>query len=122
MSNHIIMSRHQGASSMTRAAAPEFSDLDVPGWQGLSLQDSGVFMFLFNISPGANEFPVHASEDEWLAYVICGSGTLYSGTGEMQRTDGMEYTAGDFITFAANTPHGWKNGDESSRILFAKRA
>jgi quercetin dioxygenase-like cupin family protein len=67
------------------------------------------------------EFPIHTSEDEWLAYVVSGAGTLYAGTSEMERTEGIEYQAGDFITFEADTPHGWKNGSAESRILFAKR-
>lgn len=123
MSSHITMLNNPGESSLSKQPTPEFSDVDFPpGWQGLTLEDSGVFMFMFNISPRADEFPIHVSEDEWLAYVVSGSGTLYAGTADMQKTDDMAYEAGDFITFAADTPHGWLNGSEKSRILFVKRA
>ncbi|MGB5511300.1 MAG: hypothetical protein WBM87_06295 [Woeseiaceae bacterium] len=122
MSSHIVMSNNQGASTLTATPLPEFSDLDIPGWQGLSREDSGVFMFMFNIAADAEEFPIHADEAQWLALVISGSGTLYAGTTDLEKTDGINYVAGDFITFEANTPHGWKNGGTSSRILFVKPA
>ena len=122
MSNHIIMSNDNGASSLATSPAPEFEAFDVKGWQGRAVEDSGVFMFMFDIAANAEEFPLHVDAAEWLALVISGSGTLYAGTADMQKTDGMEYRAGDYITFEANTPHGWKNGGEPSRILFVKRA
>lgn len=122
MSSHIIMSNNDGASSLAKSPAPEFDALDFQGWQGHAVEDSGIFMFMFDIAPDAVEFPVHADEAEWLALVISGSGTLFAGTTEMQKTDGIEYQAGDYITFEANTPHGWKNNGEASRILFVKRA
>jgi quercetin dioxygenase-like cupin family protein len=122
MSSHIIMSNDNGASSLAASPVPEFEAFDFKGWQGRAIEDSGVFMFLFDIAADAEEFPVHADQAEWLAYVVSGSGTLYAGTADMQRTEGMAYAAGDYITFQAGTPHGWKNGGEPSRILFVKRA
>lgn len=124
MSRHIIMSNDEhGTSQLDSQAAPAFSGGDFPaGWQGTGLEDSGVFMFLFDVSPGAVEFPVHADEAEWLAYVISGSGTLFAGTAAMEKTTGTRYSAGDVITFRAKTPHGWKTDGESNRILFVKRA
>jgi len=122
MSTHIIMSNDEGASALAKKPAPEFSNLDFPGWQGLSIEDSGLFMFMFNIAAAAAEFPIHADEAEWLAFVVSGAGTLYAGTADLKKTDGIDYEAGDFITFAANTPHGWKNRGEPSRILFVKCA
>ena len=122
MSSHIVMSNDQGASTLSRSPVPEFSDMDVAGWQGVSLEDSGVFMFMFNIAANAEEFPIHADAAEWLAHVISGSGTLYAGTADLAKTTGIDYEAGDFITFQANTPHGWKNGGSPSRILFVKRS
>lgn len=122
MSSHITMFNQQGASYLSKQCAPEFSNLDFPaGWQGQALEDSGVFMFLFRVSADAVEFPIHTSEDEWLAYVVGGAGTLFSGTADLEKTEGMSYQAGDFITFAADTPHGWLNGGAESRILFVKR-
>ena len=124
MSQHIIMSiEEDGSSSLETAPAPKFDDAGFPdGWKGMALEASGVFMFMFEIAEGAVEFPVHSSEDEWLAYVVSGSGTLYAGTAEMERTDGVEYSEGDFITFQGDTPHGWKAAGEPSRILFVKQA
>lgn len=124
MSNHIIMSIDpEGASQLESSPAPQFDESGFPdGWKGMALEDSGVFIFMFEIAEGAVEFPVHASEDEWLAYVVSGSGMLYAGTAAMDRTEGVAYSAGDFITFEGNTPHGWKAAGEPSRILFAKKA
>lgn len=123
MSDHIQMINEDGASRLSKTPLPEFDAGDFPqGWGGLAVEDSGIFMFMFNVEAGALEFPVHASEDEWLAYVVSGSGILYAGTAEMEQTEGMDYQAGDYITFEAHVPHGWKNGPAASRILFAKRS
>ena len=122
MSSHIIMSNDNGASSLSASPAPEFEALDFAGWGGRAVEDSGVFMFLFDIAPDAIEFPIHADDAEWLALVISGSGTLFAGTADMQKTDGMNYQTGDYITFQGGTPHGWKNDAAPSRILFVKRA
>lgn len=123
MANHIVMTNNNGASELARSPLPEFDAGDFPqGWKGLGIEASGVFIFMFNIAADAVEFDIHASEDEWSAYVVSGSGTLYAGTAEMERTEGMDYQAGDFITFEANTPHCWQNGGEASKILFTKKA
>ena len=122
MSNHIIMSNDNGAGTLSVSAAPEFEALDFKGWQGRAVEDSGIFMFMFDIAPDAVEFPIHADDAEWFALVISGSGTLFAGTADMQQSDGMDYEAGDYITFQGGTPHGWKNGGEPCRILFVKRA
>ena len=122
MASHIIMSNESGASTLSKVPAPDFDALEFKGWQGRAVEDSGIFMFMFDIAPDAEEFPIHADEAEWLALVLSGAGTLYAGTADMQKTDGMDYEAGDYITFQGGTPHGWKNGGEPSRILFVKRA
>ena len=122
MASHIIMSNVDGASALAKSPAPEFEAFEFKGWRGRAVEDSGVFMFLFDIAPDAEEFPIHADEAEWLALVLSGAGTLYAGTADMQKTEGMDYQAGDYITFQGGTPHGWKNGGEPSRILFVKRA
>ena len=122
MSDHIIMSNDNGASALAKTSAPRFEALDFEGWQGRSVEDSGIFMFMFDIAPDAEEFPVHADDAEWLALVLSGSGTLFPGPADMQKTEGMDYHAGDYITFEGGTPHGWKNNGEPSRILFVKRA
>ncbi|MDQ8201416.1 cupin domain-containing protein [Pelagicoccus sp. SDUM812003] len=96
--------------------------MDFPGWKGLSLEDVGLLFFLFDIEAGAAEFPLHASEDEWLAYVIEGGGELYSGFGDTKKTGSVRFAEGDFITFHSNTSHAWKNGQQRTRILFARKA
>jgi quercetin dioxygenase-like cupin family protein len=122
MSTHIIMSQTDGVSHLAAQPAPAFSPQEFPGWQGLALKDSGVFMFIFDIEAGAAEYPLHSSEDEWLAYVVSGSGELHSGNPEGELLDMKPFAAGDFITFRANTQHAWRNGDHPSRILFVKRS
>lgn len=122
MSSHITMSNSNGASTLTKSDGPKLYTAGHDGWQGLSLEASGVFIFMFDIAPDAAEFPIHASEDKWLAYVISGSGTLFAGTADMEKTEGMSYAAGDFVTFERNTPHGWINDSEPSRILFTKQS
>ena len=122
MSSHIIMSNDNGASTLSKSPAPEFEALEFAGWRGRAVEDSGLFMFMFDIAPDAEEFPVHADDAEWLALVVSGSGTLYAGTAEMQKTDGIACQAGDTITFQGGTPHGWKNDAAPGRILFVKRA
>ena len=124
MGSYIVMSRNEdGSSALKRIDAPEFSDMDFPAcWLGKVVEDSGIFMFTFDISAEAAEFPIHVSEDEWLAYVISGSGVLFAGTAGMEKTNGVAYQAGDFIAFDADTPHGWKNDGGESQILFVKRS
>lgn len=122
MSSHITMSNSDGASTLTKSDGPKLDPAGHDGWQGFSIEASGVFMFMFDISPDAVEFPIHASEDEWLAYIVSGSGTLFAGTADMEKSEGMPYTAGDFVTFERDTPHGWINDGEPSRILFTKQA
>lgn len=121
MSKHIIMSEAGGSSFLEEMPAPAFTPADFPGWSGLSLEDSGVFLFMFDIAPDAVEFPLHTSPDEWLAYVVAGAGELVSGEGETRQLESVPFAAGDFITFRANTPHAWRNGGVASRILFVKR-
>ncbi|WP_096086324.1 cupin domain-containing protein [Agaribacterium haliotis] len=123
MAKHIVMSENAGASVLAQQNAPEFSSADFPeGWSGAGLEASGVFMFVLKLEEGAAEFDIHASEDQWLAYVVSGAGTLFAGTAENVKTEGMAYEAGDFITFEANTPHGWLGDGNESRLLFVKQA
>ncbi|MCM2678509.1 cupin domain-containing protein [Echinimonas agarilytica] len=124
MSQHILMSEKEGQSYLASQAAPEFNANDFPeGWSGAGVEASGVFMFILKVDKESDTFELHASEDAWLAYVVSGSGTLLAGTADEQRTESVAYAAGDFITFEANTPHGWINNiDAESRLLFVKQA
>ncbi len=121
MSNHFVMRSTDSGSTLSQQKAPEFEALDITGWGGLTLEDIGLHLFIFNIDADAAEFPIHSSPNTWLAYVISGSGTLFAGDTTNTRTDQIEYRAGDFITFHADTPHGWKNGNEAGKILFCKK-
>ncbi|WP_370979050.1 cupin domain-containing protein [Agaribacterium sp. ZY112] len=123
MATHILLSEKTGDSFLSSAAAPEFDSTDFPeGWSGMGLEASGVFMFVLKVAAGADEFDIHASEDAWLAYVASGSGSLSAGTADMKATQSLSYKEGDFITFDANTPHGWVNDNSESRLLFVKQA
>ncbi|HEY8567946.1 cupin domain-containing protein [Microbulbifer sp.] len=123
MSKHYIMFEHQGASAIEATEAPDFtSHENMPGWKARAVEDAGTFMFQFEIEPYAVEYPIHTSDEAWLAYVVSGHGILYAGDAEEKRTEGVNYSAGDFITFRPNTPHGWMNGNDKSVILFTKRS
>lgn len=116
MSKHIIVSGKAGDSFLTSEAQPPFEDMDFSGWQGLAIEKAGIFMF--NISANAVEFPLHTSDLSWSAYVISGSGTLFSGNKDLEKSDSILYKSGDFITFEADTPHAWKSDNVESRIIF----
>lgn len=73
MSSHITMSNDNGASVMKKSPSPAFEAFEYRGWKGRAVEDSGIFMVLFDIAPEAEEFPIHADESRWLAYVIAGS-------------------------------------------------
>ena len=121
MVSHIEMLANEDGSNLARQNAPEIIVDDFPkGWDGQSMEFGGVFMLIFTIQPDAVEFPLHSSEDTWLAYVVTGSGTLIAGDNQENKTQEMQYKAGDFITFDANTPHGWKNDNQLSKILCTK--
>ncbi|QKX17569.1 cupin domain-containing protein [Microbulbifer sp. YPW1] len=121
MSKHHIMFEHESASTIETVDAPDFtSHENMSGWKARAVEDAGIFMFQFEIDPGAVEYPIHTSDEAWLAYVVSGHGTLYAGDAGENRTEGITYGAGDFITFKPNTPHGWVNGDDKSLILLAK--
>lgn len=115
------MTKTRKASVLSSKDAPEFEPLDLTGWQGLTFDDVGLSFFIFNIDADAPEFPIHSSEDRWIAYVISGSGTLYAGEDSGQKTESITYSAGDLITFHSNTPHGWKNDNTKSRILLTRQ-
>lgn len=123
MTKHIVMTEANGDSVLTTTKAPEFDANDFPkGWSGVGLEASGVFMFILKVDKVSEEFAIHSSEDEWLAYVMSGSGTLYAGTATNQKTTNLAYQTGDFITFAKNTPHGWLDDGMGSKFLFVKQA
>lgn len=121
MAARISVTETNGASSLAGAPAPELADLGHRGWRGLSLEAAGLVAFMFDIEADADEFPIHADGAEWIAHVVSGSGTVHAGTAELEKTSSMDYTAGDFFVFSANTPHGWTNGGAPSRILFVRR-
>lgn len=122
MASHIEMLVNAGTSNLVKHNAPQLVTDEFPtGWGGQSMEFGNVFMFIFTIQADAIEYPLHSSEDTWLAYVVCGSGTLIAGDSQNNTTQEMKYEAGDFITFHASTPHGWKNDNQLSKILFTKR-
>ena len=121
MASHIEILAQASGSNLVRKNAP-LSEVDAfpDGWDGQSIEFGDVFMLIFTIQPDAVEFEIHSSEDTWIAYVISGSGTLIAGDNQDKKTHDIDYKAGDFITFDANTPHGWKNNQLLSKILFTK--
>ncbi|WP_169305279.1 cupin domain-containing protein [Coraliomargarita akajimensis] len=119
MNQHTRMIQNNGISAFEQADMPEFSAADFDGWEGLSLEAAGVFFFMFKVAPDAADFPLHAAPDEYLGYVVKGGGTLYAGSAEA-KTDSIEFSEGDFITFKPDTQHAWTNGDSETKILFVR--
>jgi uncharacterized cupin superfamily protein len=79
-------------------------------------------MFIFEIDDSSDEFPLHASDQEWLAYVVLGEGLLIAGTTDNQtQTSSIAFSAGDAITFRADTPHAWRMKPGSGKILFCRQ-
>ncbi|RKF17938.1 hypothetical protein DBZ36_11860 [Alginatibacterium sediminis] len=62
---------------------------------------------MFDIEAGAVEYPLHASDKPWIAYVMQGSGTVFYGDQGGSKTDGITFSNGDFISFSENAQHGW---------------
>ena len=121
MTSQIKMLAQSGGSSLVKNNGPDIVIDEFPeGWDGQSIEFGNVFMFIFTIQENAAEFPLHSSEDTWIAYVASGSGTLIAGDNQNNKTQEMHYAAGDFITFDANTPHGWKNDKQVSKIILSK--
>jgi len=117
----IHVTETDGASTLTSEPAPEPADLDVKGWRGVTLETAGLVAFMFDIAADADEFPIHADGAQWVAHVLSGSGTVHAGNSDLERTSSTAYTAGDFFSFSANTPHGWTTDGSPSRILFVRR-
>lgn len=121
---HFTMTDKNGESFISIEHAPEFSAADYSGWEAISVEAeaAGLFFFMFKVAPNAEEFPLHASPDTWLSYVVSGHGLMYAGKENGVKTQGVEFKAGDFISFGPNTQHAWKNGDAETKIMFLKRA
>ncbi|MCU4675629.1 cupin domain-containing protein [Catenovulum sp. 2E275] len=122
MSKLIKMTEQQGASFLATETGPKFEALEHQGWNGATIEESGVFVFMFDIEKDAVEFPLHASDQVWMGYVVSGSGTLYAGCANEEKTGQVHYQAGDFISFAANTLHGWENDCQPSKLMFIRQA
>ena len=120
MSRHYLMTEKQGTSFLEEVEGPSFSSTDVDGWEGLTVEAAGVFFFMFRIAPNAVEFPMHAAPDEYLGYVVRGSGKLHAGT-EQEKLESVDFNEGDFITFKPDTMPGWTNGPQESKILFVRK-
>ncbi|QIA63571.1 cupin domain-containing protein [Vibrio astriarenae] len=121
MSKFIDMIKLTDKSALESSMLPQFTPLDFRGWKGISMQNSSLFMFLFDVEPDADKFPLHADESEWMAYVIEGEGKLVAGNITCnEETEAISFQQGDFISFAPNTPHAWQPGPKKTKILFCK--
>lgn len=122
MNQHIEMFLDNESSALKTHKLPQFSPLDFPGWHGLAVENESIHMFIFSIDENASEFPLHASDQEWLAYVVMGEGRLIAGTKDNQtQTSSIKFCAGDAITFRADTPHAWKMSPGAGKILFCRQ-
>ncbi|MEM9253262.1 MAG: cupin domain-containing protein [Planctomycetota bacterium] len=122
MAKHIAMVNRDGGSAFDALPTPQSGALEHAGWSGVAVEASGLFCFEIAAEPGAAEFPMHDSPDAWVGYVVCGGGTLYSGSAAGEKLGEVTVAEGDWITFEPNTQHAWKNGDAQTRMLFIKRA
>lgn len=122
MSFHVIMSKLKDGSIVTRSSGPDTVDVGLPGWSLQTLDDSGVTLLVLRAEPGADYFAMHTSEDAWLAYVVEGCATLIAGREPDEIADGVDCSAGSFITFEAGTPHAWQTDGEAFEVVLAKLA
>ncbi|WP_020208763.1 cupin domain-containing protein [Gilvimarinus chinensis] len=122
MSFHVIMSKVQNCSILTRSGEPETVEIGVVGWTLQTMNDSGVSLLVLRAEPEADYFAMHTSDEAWLAYVIKGCATLIAGSEPDDITDGIDCYAGDFITFDASTPHAWQTDGHSFEVVLAKLA
>ncbi|BFM20284.1 hypothetical protein [Gilvimarinus japonicus] len=120
MSFHVLMSLAATGSILTRAGEPETVEIGVAGWTLQALDDSGVSLLVLRAEPEADFFEMHTSDDAWLAYVVRGCATLLAGSEPDDITDGIDCTAGSFITFDARTPHAWQTDGGSFEVVLAK--
>ncbi|MBU2887735.1 hypothetical protein KO507_18365 [Gilvimarinus agarilyticus] len=116
------MSKIQSGSILTRMGEIDTADIGVPGWTVQALDDSGVSLLVLRAESGADFFAMHTSDDAWLAYVVHGCATLMAGDEPDDITDGMDCTAGNFITFDASTPHAWQTDGGPFEVVLAKLA
>ncbi|MGD8174439.1 cupin domain-containing protein [Marinimicrobium agarilyticum] len=122
MRSHISMLARNGAGVLVRANTEKAQPLEHKGWKLLTTSDAGLGLVFLEAEPGADEFPIHSSEDAWVGMVVRGTGTLFAGDRNEVIVDGMDYREGDFITFEPNTPHAWRNnGSDVCQILLARR-
>lgn len=117
---HFIMTDKGGQSFLETQSAPVFEEADYEGWEALSIETAGLFFFMFKVQPNAEDFPLHASPDDWISYVISGHGKLFAGIADGPKTEQVEFKAGDFISFKPNTQHAWENGSSETKLLFLK--
>lgn len=131
MAKHIVMRATAEGSELTETPLATAAPIELPqadgtpaplaGWKVRVVEDMGVTLLKLEVSEQAVEFPIHSSDDKWLAYVASGAGTLFSGSHSEQKGAGVAYQAGDYITFEASTPHGWISDAGGCELLFVKR-
>jgi hypothetical protein len=109
-----------GASSSTSAGNPAFADAGLKGWTVQSFSSAGVDWFIFKLAVGAAPYPFHKSPDEWIGYILDGSGQLVLGDDNNAQTGVINFRKGDYLLFKANAVHSWKNGPKETQILFLK--
>jgi hypothetical protein len=109
-----------GAAVSTAAPDPAFADAGLKGWTVQAFSSAGVDWFVFKLGTDAALYPFHASPDEWVGFILEGSGQVLLGDASNAQKGVVNFRKGDFLLFGANTVHAWKNGPTETQILFLK--
>jgi len=99
---------------------PAFADAGLKGWTVQAFSSAGVDWFVFKLAKGADLYPFHASPDEWIGFILEGSGQVLLGDAANVQKGAVTFKKGDFLMFGADTVHAWKNGPAETQILFLK--
>jgi hypothetical protein len=115
-----VIENSDGTTTSTSKDSPAFADAGLKGWTVQSFSSAGVDWFVFKLGVGAVLYPFHTSPDEWIGFILDGSGQVLLGDENKAQKGVLNFKKGDFLLFGKDTMHAWKNGPKETQILFLK--
>jgi hypothetical protein len=115
-----VIENSDGTATSTTKDTPAFGDAGLKGWTVQAFSSAGVDWFVFKLAVGAAMYPFHSGPEEWIGYVLDGSGQLLLGDENKVQKSVVNFKKGDFLLFGGDTVHAWKNGPKETQILFLK--